>query len=70
MVKSTSLEDLPSGIEDQTKDIEDVITRSSNALNHQQRKLSSWGLSKSCNPTAVVRLDMIFSSHTLARPRP
>ena len=64
MVKSTSLEDLPSGIEDQTKDIEDVITRSSNALNRQQRKLSSWGLSKSCNPTAVVRLDMIFSSHT------
>ena len=64
MVKSTSLEDLPSGIEDQTKEREDVITRSSNSLKHQQRKLSSWGLSKSCNPTAVVRLDMIFSSLT------
>ena len=63
MVKSTSLEDLPSGIEDGTKDVEDVITRSE-GLNHQQRKLSSWGLSQSCNPTAVVRLDIIFSSHT------
>ena len=63
MVKSTSLEDLPFGIEDESKDMEDLITRSGNALNHQQRKLSSWGLSKSCNPSAVVRLELMFSCH-------
>ena len=58
---STSLEDLPSGIEDQTKDIEDMITRSSNALNHQQRKLCHVGWSQCCPPTAVVRLDLVSS---------
>ena len=61
MVKSCSLEDLPFGIEDQAKHTEDMITRSSNALNHQQRKLCHVGWSQCCPPTAVVRLDLVSS---------
>ena len=59
MVKSSSLEDLPFGIEDQTKYMEEVTTRSSNALNLPERKLSSRGLSQCCSASAVVRLDLV-----------
>ena len=66
MVKSSSLESLPFGIEDPTKSGEDV-TRSSNGLNETPRKLSSRGLSKCCSPSAVVRVTWSVPS-SVARP--